>query len=222
MRRLLLPILVLGALRAEAPLRIVAVERKGPPPYEGLDRVYRVDGGREQGLRAGQRMAVCRTGAARPLGHLRLTEVRAGEAEARFESAEGAFPMKGDRVLPVDLPGLPAFPALAPEALAVPAPPEAPGGPPPQEGLLFFLPQRSDLSPAGQKKLEAWVETWGPGGHWVVQVPASRALRPVLQKQRAEVLQAALKALGVGSARVESEPRTAEGRFDPAWVRHWD
>lgn len=222
MRRLiLLPVLLVGALGAETPLRIVGVERRGPPPFEGVDRVYRLDGGKDRGLRPGLRLAVCRPGLARPLGHLRLTEVREAEAEGRFETAEGAFPLKGDQVRRVDLRGLPAFPALE-EALPVPAPPGAPMGAPPQEGLLFFLPQQTELSPAGQKKLEAWVAAWGMGGRWVVQVPASRGLRPELQKRRAEALQAALKALGVGAAQVESGPRTAEGRHDPAWVRHWD
>lgn len=223
MRGCLLFLLAAGALGAETTLHIVAVERKGPPPYEGLDRVYRLDGGSDQGLRVGQRLAVSRAGAARPLGHLWLTAVHGGEAEARFDPRGEAYPLKGDLVQHADLPGLPRLPPLGDAPPPVPAGPETPGEAPPQEGLLFFLPQRADLSPAGQRKLQAWVQAWGPGGRWVVQVPASRALRPSLQQQRAEALQAALKALGVDQAALETgAARSADGPYDPAWIRHWD
>ncbi len=103
--------------------------------------------------------------------------------------------------------------------LSVPRP-AAPA--PPREGLLFFLPQNAELSPAGLQKLEGWVRAWGPGGRWAVQVPAAKGLRPALQKARAEALVAALTRLGIPEVQVQEEPRTTDGRYDPAWVRHWD
>jgi hypothetical protein len=47
-------------------------------------------------------------------------------------------------------------------------------------------------------------------------------LKPALQKQRVESLQAALRALGIEQVTVETQPRTTEGKYDPAWVRHWE
>jgi hypothetical protein len=66
------------------------------------------------------------------------------------------------------------------------------------------------------------VEAWGAAGRWAVQVPATKALKPALQKQRAESLQAALRSLGIEGAMMEGGPRTADGKYDPAWIRHWD
>ncbi|HEY3399480.1 MAG TPA: hypothetical protein VGK03_02520 [Geothrix sp.] len=210
-----------GALGAQS-LRIAAVERKGLPPYETTDRIYLLDGGQDRGLRVGQRLSVRRPGEQRPLGHLRVTEVRSTQAETHFESAGGGYPVKGDLVWREVLVELPAVPAL--DAGLIPVPPRPGVAPeaPPREGLLFFLPQRADLSPVGQQKLQAWVETWGAAGRWIVQVPASKALKPALQKQRAESLLAVLRSLGIERVKVDSEPRSAEGKYDPAWIRHWD
>lgn len=221
MRRLLLVSSLVGFLEGQAPLRVVAVERRGPPPYEQGDRVYVVDGGRERGLRPGARLMVKRPGSG-PLGHLRLEDVRADRAEARFEPAGSGFPMKGDLVFREELRALPEVPGLDPESLPVVPSPREGAEAPPREGVLFFLPQKADLSPAGVKKVEGWVRDWGREGRWVVQVPAAKGLRPVLQKQRGETLQAVLRTMGVMQVAVETAPRTAEGSYDPAWVKHWD
>jgi len=53
-------------------------------------------------------------------------------------------------------------------------------------------------------------------------VPSTKALKPTLQKQRAESLQAALRALGIDQVKLETEPRATEGKYDPTWIRHWD
>ncbi|WP_306590679.1 hypothetical protein [Geothrix sp. 21YS21S-4] len=227
MRRLLLlclPGLLAASVPAEAPCRIVAVERKGLPPYESADRVYLLEGGRDRGLRVGQRLTVRRPGSSATLGHLAVVEVRDAVAESRFEPAPGSMgaPLKGDLAWRTDLAALPELPPVAEEAGAPPSSPKAVSQAPPREGLLFFLPQRAELSPAGQEKLRTWVEGWGADGRWAVQVPVTRALKPALQKQRAEALQAALQALGVAHAEVETEARAAEGKYDPAWIRHWD
>jgi hypothetical protein len=107
-------------------------------------------------------------------------------------------------------------------SIPVAAPPRATAEAPPREGILYFLPQRAELSPAGLKKLEDWVQEWGSGGRWAVQVPTAKAIKATLQKQRAEALQASLRALGIEPVQVETQPRTAEGKYDPTWIRHWD
>jgi hypothetical protein len=220
MARLLFILCLGGVLGAQAPLHIVAVERKGPPPYEAADRIYRLDGGADRGLRPGQRLAIRRSGEPRLIGHLRLTEVRGEVAEGQFLAAGSAYPMKGDLVWREELAAMPELVPGGSEPLPPLAAPATPAPPPPREGLLLFLPHRAELSPAGQLKVQGWVEAWGRGGKWVVQVPASRALSPALQKQRAQALVAALKAQGVVEVELEATPRTAEGKYDPAWVRH--
>jgi len=130
--------------------------------------------------------------------------------------------MKGDLVLRSELRHLPAASSLDPAPLEVLPRPQAASEPPPREGVLYFLPGRSDLSVGGVRKLEAWVESWGTEGRWAVQVPATKGIKPELQKLRAESLQAALRALSIELVTVETGPRTAEGLNHPTWVRHWD
>ena len=222
MRCFLLCLSLAGLLGAQAPLHIVAVERRGPPPYEVMDRIYGLDGGQDRGLRVGERLLVKRAGTAVILGHLRLIESRPDRANALFEPLEASYPMKGDLVLRSELRRLPAAPTLDPAPLVVLPKPQAASEPPPREGLLFFLPGRSNLSVGGVRKLEAWVESWGTGGRWAVQVPATKGIKPELQKLRAEALQAALRALSIEPVAVETGARTAEGPNQPTWVRHWD
>lgn len=222
MRWFLLSLGLAGALSAQAPLHIVSVERRGSPPYEAADRTYGLDGGQDRGLKVGDRLIVKRLGEAIPLGHLRVTEVRGERAGASFEPAGAGYPMKGDLAIREELRQIPALARLNEEPLPLAALPRASSEAPPREGLLYFLPQRAELSPAGLKKLEAWIREWGAEGRWAVQVPAAKGLKPALQRQRAESLQAALGMLGVRSVLVETEPRTADGKYDPAWVRRWN
>jgi hypothetical protein len=203
-------------------LRVIAVERQGPPPYEAADRIYRVDGGQNRGLRVGDRLTVKRAGEAAALGYLRVTAVRGDHAETRFESTASTCPMKGDLAFRDELKWMPESRRLEADPMPRTPPPRTAVEAPPREGVLYFLPQRAELSPAGLKKLEGWVQEWGSRGRWSVQVPAAKAVKPALQAQRAETLQAALRTLGVEHAKVETEPRTAEGKYDPAWIRHWD
>jgi hypothetical protein len=221
MRRYLLCLGLVGALGAQAPLHIVSVERKGPPPYEQADRIYVLDGGQDRGLQMGDRLMVKRTGEVVTLGHLRITVVRGDRSEATFEASADSYPMKGDLVIREELKRIPLV-SLDVDPIPVVAAPRAATEAPPREGVLFFLPQRGDLSPAGMKKVEGWVEAWGTGGRWTVLVPTAKALKPALQKQRAEALLHALRTLGIDQATIESTPRTVEGKYDPAWIRHWD
>lgn len=222
MRWFLICLGMASVLGAQVPFRIIAVERQGLPPYESQDRIYRLDGGQERGLRVGDRLSVKRTGDIRPLGRLRVIDVRGDRAGTTFEPVASAYPMKGDLALREELKWMPTARLLDPDPLPVVPPPDAATEAPPREGVLFFLPQRADLSLAGLKKLEAWVETWGAAGRWIIQVPTAKALKPALQKQRAETLQAALRSMGIERVKLDSEPRTAEGKFDPTWIRHWD
>ena len=222
MRWFLLSLGLAGLLGAQVPLHIVAVERRGPPPYEIADRIYGVAGDLDPGLRVGDRLLVKRADAAVILGHLRVIESRPGRANALFEPLEGSYPMKGGLVLRSELRRLPAASSLDPAPLVSLPKPKASAEPPPREGLLFFLPGRSDLSIGGVRKLETWVESWGAEGRWAVQVPATKGIKPELQKLRAESLQAALRALGIEPVAVETGLRTAEGLNHPTWVRHWD
>jgi hypothetical protein len=222
MRWILVCLGLVGTLRAQVSLHILAVERRGPPPYEAADRIYRLDGGQNRGLRVGDRLLVKRAGEVGAFGHLRVTMAQGEQAEASFEPTTSVYPMKGDLALREELKWMPEAPGMDSDPLPLGSPPRAAIEAPPREGILFFLPQQAELSPAGLKKLEAWVEAWGAGGRWSVQVPTAKAIKSALQKQRAESLQAALRALGIGHVKLETDPRTTEGKYDPAWIRQWD
>ena len=220
MKGILLCLSLAGALGAQAPMHIVGVERHGPPPYDATDRIYIVDGA--QALRVGERLLVKRPGEAVALGVLRVAIRQGDRAEARFEPTEITFPMKGDLVFQAILKALPTLAGFDTDPLPLLPVPKAQAVAPPREGLLFFLPQRAELSLAGVKKLEAWVETWGTEGRWVLQVPKAKALKPALQKQRAEAILQALRTLGITQVALENPVRTAEGKYDPTWLQHWD
>jgi hypothetical protein len=222
MRWFPLCLVLVSALGAQAPFHIISVERRGLPPYEAADRTYGLDGGQNRGLKVGDRLIVKRSGEVLPLGHLRVTEVRGERAGASFEPAAAVYPMKGDLAIREELLCIPEVTRLSVEPIPLAPTPRPAAVAPPREGVLYFLPQRTDLSPAGLKKLETWIQEWGVQGRWAVQVPSSKALKPALQNLRAEALQAALHALGIEHPTVETEPRTAEGKYDPAWIRHWD
>jgi hypothetical protein len=222
MRRFLVYLGLGGVLGAQPPLHIVAVERKGLPPYEAADRVYCLDGGLDHGLRVGDRLLVKRTGDVRACGHLWVTEVQGDQAGARYEPMESTYPMKGDLAILEVLKRMPEAGRLDPEGLpTVPSPDSTPKAPP-REEVVFFLPQQAELSLAGMKKLEVWVGEWGRGGQWGIQVPMAKAIKPALQKRRVESLKTALRALGIEQVALESGSRTIEGKYDPAWIRHWD
>ena len=222
MRRFLVGLAFGGILGAQTPLHIKAVERRGLPPYAPADRIYCLDGGRDRGLRVGDRLLVQRIGDIRACGHLWVTEVQPDQAEARYEPMGSAYPMKGDLAILEVLKWMPDAGRLNSDLLPVPPRPKATPSAPPREGVLFFLPQQAELSLAGVKKLEVWVEEWGRAGQWGIQVPTAKAIRPALQKQRAESLEVALRALGIEHVKLETDPRTTDGKYDPAWVRHWD
>jgi hypothetical protein len=222
MRRILICLVLGGTLGAQAPFHIVAVEHRGLPPYESEDRVYTLDGGADRGLRVGDRMLVKRVGQVQALGHLWVTEVQGGRAGGRYEPLDETYPMRGDLALLEVLKWMPGAGRLDPDPLPAVPSPDSTSGAPPREGVLYFLPGQAELSPAGVKKLEGWVAEWGRGGQWGLQVPMAKSSKLTLQKQRAEALATALRALGLERVALETAPRAGEGKNDPAWVRHWD
>lgn len=207
-------------LLAQAPLHIVGVERRGLPPYEAADRLYRLDGGEARGLKLGDRLTVRRLGGA-AFALLKVVELKADWALGALEGVSWEAPMKGDLALKAELAPLPGLPALRDAAAPLPPGPRAPGvEAPPQEGLLWFLPASSDLSPAGRAKLAGWVEAWGRGGRWSVVVGGANA-PAALREGRARALVAALRELGLEATTVLAD-RTAEGANHPAWVQRRD
>lgn len=224
--RALPALLLLAALPtpAQAPLRIVSVERRGMPPYEeSLPRLYRLDGGENRGLHVGDRLQLRRPGEGY-LGHLKVVEVRAEWAMAALEPNAVAYPLRGDMVVREDLAPLPA-PLRLPEASAPPPPVPAKGSTaeaPPQEGLLWFLPTSRELSPAGLGKLAGWVQAWGAEGRWAVQIPEDPRVAEAMAEARFESLKEALGRLGVHEVERQGGARPAEGGNHPVWVRRWD
>jgi hypothetical protein len=220
MKWLLLLILLLP-LGAQAPFTIISVEHPGLPPYEPESRIYRLNAGANHGLKVGERLVVRHPGKKRPLGHLLVSAVGSEESRTTFVPLGEAWPMKGDQAWQDALPNLPAWANTDELPAGLPAPPRPRVLAPPREGLIFFLPKRADLSPAGHKKLEGWVQAWGVPGKWVVQVPMGKTFPPSLQQRRAEALLVVLRECSV-VAEVQQSPRTQEGPNDPAWVLHWD
>lgn len=211
-----------ASLAAEGPYRILGVERRGLPPYRVEDRLYPLELGPAGHLKVGDRLMVTRPGAPRALGRLRVVELQPGRALATFEALGEGAPLKDDLATLEVLPSLPASQPVRATPLPVATSPEAPPKAPPEEGLLYFLPGSAELSPAGRRKLEGWVQAWGPKGRYaVLQAPAS-GREGELRQQRGELLQILLKGLGTGMVELQWEARPAEGRHDPLWVRHWE
>lgn len=222
MRPWALSLFMVGALSAQGTFPIVGVERRGLPPYESEERIYRLALPVSADLKVGDRLKVTRKGVRQALGHLTVVEVRSPQAWCAFEAAGEARPMKGDAATLEVHHWPPPDEGWRPEPLPVIPPPAARVEAPPDEGLLYFLPGSAELSPAGQRKLQAWVEAWGSAGRWAILQPPTQGKARDLQGQRAAALQAALRALGIEGVQLQTEPRSAEGKHEPAWIRHWD
>jgi hypothetical protein len=207
-------------LLAQAPLHIVGVERRGLPPYEAADRLYRLDGGEAMGLKLGDRLTVRRVDGS-TLALLKVVELKADWAFAALDGAPVEAPMKGDLALKAELAPLPALPSLRDAASPLPAGPRQPGvEAPPQEGLLWFLPASAELSPAGRAKLADWVEAWGRHGRWSAVVGEPKA-PTALRESRGRALVEALQALGLEGTFTLAD-RQAEGPNHPAWIQRRD
>ncbi len=82
---------------------------------------------------------------------------------------------------------------------------------------LFYGRQSGTLSPAGQAKLKAWVETWGIQGRWVLLLPSAERSEELLQA-REKGLRAFLENLGVASIEVRRLPEASSGKYDQAHI----
>jgi hypothetical protein len=218
-----LPLLCLSLpLLAQAPFTIIGVERKGLPPYEENSRVYRLDGGETRGLKMGDRLSVRRVGEG-TFALLRIVELKAEWALGVVDPPTGGAPMKGDLALKAELEPIPSLPSLRNPDLPMPKGPTATSVlAPPQEGLIWFLPQSSELSPAGVAKVMGWVEAWGKSGRWCIQVGEAPGADDRRRKARAQAMLDALHAQGISDVAVEFPSRTAEGPHHPVWVQHRD
>ncbi len=120
-------------LAAGATLRVVAVERKGLPPFEDDRRVYRLEGEDAARVRPGEVLQLVRTGDPRDPGRLKVAALEGGRVSAVLETRGATYPLVGDqailrRISPVPpLPAAVVLPdlALRPPRVAAPADPPA-------------------------------------------------------------------------------------------------
>ncbi|HWQ09147.1 MAG TPA: hypothetical protein VN436_08570, partial [Holophaga sp.] len=100
-------------MMAALPLRLTSVDRVGLPPYEGSEKVYRVEGPACGVLRVGERLTLRRERDPRSVGQLEVLRVYPDHAETRLAASGETFPLKGDLVLRAEpLPALPEIPPL--------------------------------------------------------------------------------------------------------------
>jgi len=91
--------LLLALPLAGEPLRVVSVLRTGLPPYEDANRLYRLEGEACGRIRSGEALVLRRTGEARSLGCLKVTETRGSYVLARMLIPGETYPIKGDLAL---------------------------------------------------------------------------------------------------------------------------
>lgn len=213
---------VLSILAAAQPLHVAGVVRTGPPPFEEGERLYRLEGDGCQTLMVAESLTLRREGEKRNLGRLRVAAVKDGYALARLDSSGETYPLKGDLAVrherALALPGFPApqvASTVSPEAL-VPARPSLAVPPDPsrfgRRETLYFLKGSGELSAAGLARLRAWVGDWGPGGRWILLVPARAP--EALTRARVEALKGALRGLGVTEVEQQSLPSGPPARYD--------
>lgn len=218
--------LALSPLGAGTPMHLAAVLREGTPPFEGA-KLFRIEGDGVGGLKKGERLQLWRFSEKRKLARLVVTEVKATVAFARVLSPEETFPMKGDVVVgreglsPIPEPTWTWFSSLkspgGPQGLAMKVPSLNPQEPPRRE-RIFFLPGRSELSPAGRQKLKDWVALWGLEGRWSLGLPANPSLPAKVGEARVEALREALGNLGVAHLECRALPAEPPGPKDVVHV----
>lgn len=105
-----------------ASLRVVAVVRKGLPPYEENDRLYRVEGKGCALLKVEETLILRRMGEKRSPGKLRVMEAHWDHALACLLEGGETYPLIDDLALRIDPPEpLPPMPASAPMQTSIAA-----------------------------------------------------------------------------------------------------
>lgn len=215
-------------LAAQASMRIVSVDREGPPPYEDTERRYRLEGARAEHLLPGQRLRIVRPGESASIGRLEVLSAGRGHAVARLDRPGEHFPLCGDRVVPLASPPLPPLPSVRWSPVdvslrhpATPNPPE-PGNGRNANGLgadvIYFLKGSAALSPGAIQKLTTWAEAWGRDGQWVLGSPQAPGEASPLVQARLDALRLELRLLGVQRVDVLVLPPEGPGKYDPVYV----
>ena len=216
---------------AFAPLAVTQVLREGLPPYENdSSRLYRLEGEGCDKLAEGQVLLLARGQERRLMGRLEVTRVTPHYALARLVFAGETFPLRGDRAYPRgSLKALPLLPpplkpwtVSAQAALGVPATRLAPPGPETgfqgQREPLYFLPEESRISEAGQLKLQAWVKAWGRDRRWSLGCPTAPGESLDLCAGRIATLTEELRRLGVAQVEVVILPDETPGPYPVIYI----
>lgn len=135
-------------LAAGASLRIVAVERKGLPPFEDDRRIYQLAGEEAARLRPGEVLQLVRPGDPRDPGRLKVTGQEGGRASACLEARGTTYPLVGDQAILRRADPVPSLPALALLPDLALRPPRS--GPPPEAspGRVASAPSASPVHAA--------------------------------------------------------------------------
>lgn len=221
-------LLLLGCLVwAAPPLRVVSVGRVGLPPYEGPERIYRLEGVGCQTLWVGEILVLQRPGERRGLGRLEILSVHPDHAQSRLSVPGDTFPLKGDLAIRAELLGaLPEIPVavsapisamatLRPRTITRALPRSFDPGATYREPI-YFLKGDASLSPGAQTKLRAWVESWGAKGQWSLECPQAP---DTLSTLRSLALRSELQRLGIPSLGILPLPEEPTERYDPIYVK---
>jgi hypothetical protein len=226
MKGFLLACLLGSFAGATVPLLVTSVERTGLPPFEGTERIYRLEGTGCQTLRVGEVLVLKRPGERRNLGGLKILSVHSDHALARLSQPGDTFPLKGDQAVRTELfLALPEVPvaaqaplakleSLRPHTLTRTLPPPVGQGPIHREAI-FFIKGDASLSPGAQVKLRAWVAAWGVEGQWSLECPPAPGELAAL---RASALRSELQGLGVPALEIKPLPEEPTGRYDAVYV----
>ena len=209
------------------PLTVTRVVRDGPPPYDGQERLYQIEGDGVDLLGLGEILYLHRAQDERVMPRLEVVVAMPDHVLARVDSAGDTFPMLGDVAWPrgaaealPQLPGLADVDVLAqaqPPALSLPSP--APlGDPATHREPLYFLQGESRLTPAGLAKLQAWVQAWGTGGRWFLACPPWPGESVDVTSARLVVLTQELKRLGVAQPEVRTPMDPVAGKFPLVYI----
>ena len=212
---------------AAPPLLVASVGRTGLPPYEGTERVYRLEGSGCQTLRVGEVLVLQRQGERRNLGRLEILSVHLDHAQARLAVPGDTFPLKGDLVIRTELlyalpevtiavqPPIPALDTLRPRTITRTLPRSLGQGAIYREPI-YFLKGDASLSPGAQTKLRTWVAAWGAERQWSLECPPGSG---PLSALRTSALSSELQRLGIPALEIKPLSEEPPGQYDAIYVK---